>query len=45
MTVRDKILAALPALERMKIVGADGRLAAAAGSPLLAAVKELGLKV
>jgi ethanolamine ammonia-lyase large subunit len=28
-------------LEKMKIVGADGRLAAAAGSPLLAAVKEL----
>jgi ethanolamine ammonia-lyase large subunit len=29
-------------LEKMKIVGADGRLAAAAGSPLLVAVKELG---
>ncbi|MEO8719286.1 MAG: ethanolamine ammonia-lyase subunit EutB, partial [Burkholderiales bacterium] len=28
-------------LERMQIVGADGRLAAAPGSPLLAAVKEL----
>jgi ethanolamine ammonia-lyase large subunit len=29
-------------LEKMKIVGSDGRLAAAPGSPLLAAVKELG---
>ncbi|MEX0638121.1 MAG: ethanolamine ammonia-lyase subunit EutB [Burkholderiales bacterium] len=29
-------------LEKMKIVGADGRLAASPASPLLAAVKELG---
>jgi ethanolamine ammonia-lyase large subunit len=29
-------------LEKMKVVGADGRLAASPGSPLLAAVKELG---